>query len=411
MRIPGLRRPRVALLGVALVVLLSGVGWPMSRHLWAHYHYRAARQSLEQRDFSAAETHLRACFAVWRDDPATHLLAARCAWRQGRYPEAQRHLSRCRNTEAAALETALLRVQRGELRDSENYLKRTIRPDHPDAALVLEALAQGYSKTDRLASLLECTDLWLQVRPEDTFALFWRGFAFERLRQTDKARDCYQRAVAADPAHDEARLRLGNLLLLRLRRPREALEQFETVQPRRPDDPAVLLGLARCYRLLDRADEARQLLGALLESHPRSAEALSERGQLALARGQLSEAENDLRQATALSPDDRESLYSLVQCLNQRGQDKEARVLADQLSKLETDLTRLDVLIAEIGRKPDDADLRREAGVICLRYGKDEAGLRWLHSALQAAPRDPATRAALAEYHERRGRADRAAIP
>jgi tetratricopeptide (TPR) repeat protein len=410
MLIQRLSRPRVALPGIALLVLLAGAGWRVGRHLWASYHFRAARQSLEQRDFAAADAHLHLCLAVWGDDGASHLLAARCARRAGRLDEAERHLARCRKVEGAALEAALLRVQRGQLGDAESYLKRTIAPDHPDAALALEALALGYAKTERLANLLECTALWLQVRPEDPQALTWRGYAWERLRNATEARTCYERAVAADPTYDDARLPLGNLLLQRFKQPREGVEQFENVRQRRPEEPAVLLGLARGYRLLDRLDEAEQAIESLLARHPDRAEALTERGKLALARGQLSEAEGWLRQAATRAADDREALYSLIQCLHQRGQEEEARACTARLRKLETDLARMDELIAEIGRHPNDPDLRRQAGVICLRYGKDQEGLHWLHSALQAVPSHSATHAVLAEYYAQRGHADQAAL-
>lgn len=399
-------RRRVIVPGLILLMCVCVCGWPLSQQLKAAYHFRAAQLALQQRDYSAAEVHLRACLAVWHDDEATHLLAARCARCQEQYQGAQRHLARCRHAEGAKLEAALLRVQRGELDESETYLKRTIAPDHPDAAEVLEALALGYSKTDHLADLLECTDLWLQIRPEDPQALYWRGYAWERLRQSEKARDCYQRATAADPLHDKARLRLGNLFLQRFRRPVEALEQFENLRLRHGDDPEVLLGLARCYRLLDRIDDAQELIRGLLDHHPQLAEALAERGRLAVARGQVAEAESCFRQAAALAPDDREALYDLLQCLERRGQDEEARACADRLRQLEADLARLDELIAAIGRKPADADLRCQAGLLCLRYGRDQEGLRWLHSALQTAPHHPATQAALADYNQRHGKSE-----
>jgi tetratricopeptide (TPR) repeat protein len=404
------RRLRVLLAGAALFVLLALIGGAISRPLWADHHFRAAQQSLQRRDFAAAEAHLRACVARRGEDGPTHLLAARCARRAGRYEDAERHLARCRKEPGAALEATLLRVQRGQLGEDENYLKRTITPDHPDAPLVLEALALGYARTDRLASLMECTDLWLQVRPEDAQALYWRGYACERLRHTDKARDLYRRAVAADPTCDDARLRLGDLLVQRFNQPQEALDQFEQVRPRRPDDPAVLLGLARCYRLLDRAEEARQAIDALLARQPRSAEALTERGKLALAAGELSEAEASLRQAVALAGDDRDALYNFIQCLNRLGRDEEARACTARLATLEADLARMSVLIAEIGRDPNNPALRREAGQICLRHGREQEGLRWLHSALQVAPQDPETHAVLNAYHERQGSPDRAAV-
>jgi tetratricopeptide (TPR) repeat protein len=410
MLVQRLGRRRVIVPGLLLLLLVCVGGWPLGRQIEAAYHFRAARRALQQRDFSAAESHLRAYLAVWPDDETAHFLAARCARCQEQYQEAQQHLARCRHVEDAKIEAALLCVQRGQLGENENYLKRTISPHHPDAPLVLEALALGYSKTDRLVGLLECTDLWLQIRPEDPQALYWRGYAWERLRRRDKAWECYQRAVAADPFHHKASLRLANLLLQRFRRPAEALEQLEKIRPQYRDDPEVILALARCYRLLDRLDEAQKLVEELLARHPQLAEALAERGRLARTRGQIAEAENYFRRATTAAPDDREALYDLLQCLEQRGQNEEARLCADRLRQLETDLAHLEELIAQIGRRPDDAYLRCQAGLLCLRYGKDREGLHWLTSALQMSPHHSATHAALADYYQRQGQSEQASF-
>src|SRR5262249_4630177 len=156
----------------------------------------------------------------------------------------------------------------------------TITPEHPDAPLVLEAMALGYVRTGRLFDLLEATDLWLQVRPENSQALRWQGYAWERLGNTERAWPCYERAVAADPGHDEARLPLAEVLL-HVSRAQDALNHFEQLRQHRPEDPAVLLGVARCSRALGRSDEAEQLLAGLLARHPGTAEALAERGKLA----------------------------------------------------------------------------------------------------------------------------------
>jgi Flp pilus assembly protein TadD len=407
------RRPRAAALGVILLAVLAAAGWWAGRQLWAEHHLRAARAALERRDFSAADAHLEAFLAVRPDDGPAHLLAARCARRAGRYEDAELHLRRCRGpgglASQATLEGVLLRVQQGRLGEDEAYLKRTITPDHPDAPLVLEALALGYAKTGRLATLLECTDLWLQVRPEDSQALYWRGYAWERFHNDDAARDSYARAVAADPLNDEARLALGRLLLWRLGRPQEALAQWEEVRRRRPEDPAVLLELARGYYAAGRGEDAVRAVDAVLAREPRMPEALGERGKLTLELGQPGQAEGLLREAAALRPDDREALYNLVRCLEQLGKEDEARTQAARLRKLEADLTRLDELIAAVGRSPDDAGLRCEAGQICLRHGRDRDGLHWLRGALEADPAHRPTHAALADYHERHGRPDLAA--
>src|SRR5207249_199343 len=115
-----------------------------------------------------------------------------------------------------------------------------------------------------------------------------------------------------------ARLRLGEVLLEKVH-PLGAREHFELLRKRRPEDPAVLLGLARCRSLLSDFDSARDLLDKLLKKHPRHAEALVQRGKLALEQGNPKEGEAYLRKAVAQDPASPEALYGLVLCLRQGG--------------------------------------------------------------------------------------------
>ena len=51
---------------------------------------------------------------------------------------------------------------------------------------------------------------------------------------------------------------------------------------------------------------------------------------------------------------------------------------------------------------------RREAGLICLRNGQTAEGLRWLQGAVEVAPGDRASHAALADFYRGQGDAQRA---
>src|SRR5262249_49459998 len=152
-----------------------------------------------------------------------------------------------------------------------------------------------------------------------------------------------------------------------------------------------------------------QILAGLLARHPETAEALAERGKLALDADRLSEAEGWLREAVALAADDREALFNLLHCLARLGKTEEVQTRRAQLRQLETDLARMNVLLVTIARSPNDPAPRQEVGVLCLRHGRDEEGLRWLRGALEVAPWHQPTHAALADYYERRGRPDLAA--
>jgi tetratricopeptide (TPR) repeat protein len=373
-----------------VLALLACAGVFAVSQLRALYHARAAERAVARWDFDEALPHLAVCLDVWPNSAATRLLAARTARRAGRFDEAQRHLARLRADErtadATALEWALLTAERGDVERVDGYLKSTIAPDNPDAPLVLEALARGYLLTDRLASLLECTQLWLQVQPGDTHALYYRGLAWERLAKWPEALAAYREAVQADPDNTEAQMHLGELLLTGTQNAAEAREHFEQARRRRPSELAAALGLARCEKVLGDTVAARALLDSLLGEHPEHPRVLAERGRLALDEDDAPHAEQWLRQAVALAPDDREALHTLIRSLWVQDKQAEAKELEPRLHKLTVDLTRFQQIVQAVANDPRNVALRTEAGEICLRHGRRDEGLRWLAGALQIDP-------------------------
>src|SRR5439155_26406475 len=143
------RHPLVAALALGLLV---AAGVLLAPHARAVYHARAADRAIARGDFDDALEHLDVCLAVWPDRASTRFLAARTARRAGRLDEAERHLTRLQSahgpSEQTTLERALLQVERGDVGRAEGYLRKTVGRDHPDAAIVCEALARGYLMTD-----------------------------------------------------------------------------------------------------------------------------------------------------------------------------------------------------------------------------------------------------------------------
>ena len=147
----------------------------------------------------------------------------------------------------------------------------------------------------------------------------------------------------------------------------------------------------------------------MLAGAPNHAEALSERGKLELQTGQLDAAELWLRKAVAKSPYDRDTLYNLYQCLLQRGKEAEAKECLEKVEKIAADRQRLAELTQKITASPKDPALRYEAGLICLRNGQQQEGVRWLLSALVEDWEHRPTHQALAEYYQGIGQTDKAA--
>jgi predicted Zn-dependent protease len=187
------------------------------------------------------------------------------------------------------------------------------------------------------------------------------------------------------------------------------LKHFERLHERRPDSAAITLGLARCNIELGKLSEGRQLLDRLLEARPDNVQALAESGKLALDMQQFDEAERRLRKALMLSPNERETLYSLYRCLIQQGKRTEAQQFNQELDRVEKDIGHLKEVARQIMVDPHNAGLRCEAGNIMIANGQDREGLRWLDSALKEDPYHVATHLSLAKYYQQVGNPELAA--
>ncbi len=401
-------RAAVVVIGLAAVVYL---GLESVRCLQARHHYRAAIRSFETSSATgsrqAAEEALeeiRRALAIWPRSTASHLLAARVARRLQRYDEASARLQRCQelglSPETLDLEWGKLRVQQGMLAPSESVLLGHVIRDDGEAESALEALASGYMQTYELPRALKCLDGWLEKRPENTQALRWRAAVQARLSRARDAAADYGRLVQLDPVDDDARQKLVTILL-NAHETKEALEHLEVLERRRPQDSAVLVGLARCRIELGQAGQGEKLLDRVLAREPDNPDALSLRGQVALDAGRAVDAEPCFRRALARSPYDRQIVYNFYRCLEKLGRHEEAKQYQTRLRQIETDMDRLKALRSSVMANPRDPEPRCETGRILMHNGQEREAVRWLQSALQADPGHQPSRRLLEEFYQR----------
>ena len=116
-----------------------------------------------------------------------------------------------------------------------------------------------------------------------------------------------------------------------------------------------------------------------------------------------------LREAVAQDPHDLQINYNLYLCLERLGKKEQAQEYLTKINEIKADLKRVSDLVHDVMVKPHDPSLRHEVGMIFLRIGSTEEGLRWLGTALKEDPGYRPTHQALAEYYEQASRKDLAA--
>jgi tetratricopeptide (TPR) repeat protein len=380
----------------------------------AWHHLRAAQSDLEHFRAAPARAHLRVCLEVWPSSARTHLLAARAARMAGAFDEAEEHLRQAQRLgqlppEDVAFEWALYRAARGDLDEVDQYLEARARKNPGEVPLICEALTRGYLCTFRTLGAVGCADRWLRLQPDCLAALALRGKVWLAAHAADKGLPDLQRAVAGDPADAEARRDLA-LALLETRQDEKALPHLEHLRALRPGDPDILVRIARCHQTLGRTEEALALLDAVLAEHPRHGLALATRGQMALAAERFSEAEKWLRQAVEVVPQDHQAQWALYRALVQQGKKAEAGAQRGRAQQAEDRAEKLgEITTRKMSQRPHDPALHAELGVLLIQTGQKEVGKGWLESALGLDPGCRPAHAALADYYEAEGDAERAA--
>jgi tetratricopeptide (TPR) repeat protein len=382
-------------------------------NLWAWYHFREAGRLADRQRFAQAYGHYTQSLRVWRWSASTHFLAGRTARRASLYPEAEQHLAECQRLQggtsvALGLEHLLLRAQSGDINSVEDTLWQYVEKDKPESPLVMEALARGYLRMLRTGTALRCLRMLLEREPNHIEALLMRAGIEEGNYETREAREDYRRVLELDPERDDARLRLAkNLLNSNLE---EAHALFEQLLRRQADNVDVLLGLAQAEQALGEGDKARAFLDLVLAKEPENSKALTRVGLLLLNAGKIAEAESLFGKAIVADPINHEAYFHLYKCLAQQpGREAEADAQVSLYEHVKADVARLgEIATKEMTRAPNDPNLHSELGMLYLRYGKPEVGVRWLYRALILDPNHQPSHQALYDYFRRTGNTEKA---
>lgn len=310
-------------------------------------------------------------------------------------------------------ERLLAEAQCGDILEVEPDVRRLISDGGDDAfaAECYAAMAEGFLNAFRFVDADRCLDYWEQWRDDDPQLHALRGRLEERLGQAGAALDAYRRGLALAPGRVDLRRAVARLELEAARLPAAAAE-FAAVHAARPDDGSALVGLAQCrLRDGDVAGGERLIREALTLdlTPPEAAVALAELAHIALEEGEPRRAIALAGQAVALDPRNERCHLAHAAGLSRVSAAAAAAEAQARARTLADGRRRLSSTLMLLGTRPDDADLRVDAGEILLENGFGADGIRWLETAVQVDPRHQRARKRLAEWYESVGDERRAA--
>jgi tetratricopeptide (TPR) repeat protein len=404
------RHPRLKVIArVSIILLLLGLASPQA---WAWYQLRAANSALGHYHPEEARKSLTSCLAVWSHSKSVHLLMSRAARQDGDLEAALQELRIAQRlsgeaTSETAFEWALLQASAGNVREVDDYLQKQVTQNPEKGPLVWEALVEGYLTVYDNQDAMICIDLWLKQRPDDVRALELRGRTLVAGRGISNGAKEYRRVLALDPTRKKTRWRLIESLI-NLGSYEEAAQHLELFARDEPDSPEIASRLARCYIVLNRRDESRQLLDRMLEKYPENGLCLRVRGQFALTESPESEAaaeaERYLRKAAAILPEDYQTQFLLFESLRRQGKSQEAHeqhLIVEAVKERSEHLSEL--RSRKLTEQPLDPALHYEMGMLLSRTGHADAGEAWFLNAVRLDPNHKPAHAALADHYEKIG--------
>ncbi len=272
----------------------------------------------------------------------------------------------------------------------------------------------------------------LAARPDSLAAQTWLAESLRNAERLDEAEPLFREALERDPGCVPARFGLGRIALER-GDPERAVELLEAVLARVPDSRRVHYQLGLAYRALGRLDRAQLHLARgvdaavagetfdpvmflvddpVLQEFQRQAasrEQHVERGTIALERGRLDVAEQELRRALELDPDHAEARLKLGVTLARAGAPAARRELEQLLEMpgLHPQLLRVARLeygflleqdgalveaereyLAVLRQDPHDADANTRAARVSFHRGRYGEALDRYARVLAARPAD-----------------------
>ena len=198
---------------------------------------------------------------------------------------------------------------------AEQWLFRAIKaePDNPNNSLLLSNIATLQRYQGRLAEAVKNYTLALDLTPHAVTLLLNRAALYVELDSVARAVDDYERVCELDMYNTEARYSLG-VLAMEQGDNRRAEDLFNEIKRINPNSGLYHEGMGLLHKRQGNYSRAAELFGQVIKVQP-NAQLLGNRADCYLAMKRLNDAEQDIRSALEMNPED-PYLYVLRAKLN-----------------------------------------------------------------------------------------------
>ncbi len=202
------------------------------------------------------------------------------------------------------LDSAQTMIDQQRWADAETYFTRAIAsdPTHPANSMLLSNLATLQRYQGHLDKAIKNYSMALDMTPNSVTLLLNRAAAYIESGDTQSAIADYERVSQLDPTDVESRYSLG-MLAVETHDYKRAEDLFSQITRINPHSGLASEGLGMMHKSLGHYTKAIQLLSEVIKAKP-NARLLANRADCYLTQKQLNQAEEDIRAALSMTPDD-----------------------------------------------------------------------------------------------------------
>ncbi len=183
-----------------------------------------------------------------------------------------------------------------------------------------------HAKQGRWSDAMSALERAVQREPRDVDAWTSLGWLSSEVKQFDKAREAFRRALALDPGYGRAHAGMAGLYAEEGGDFEKAIEEYQLALTAEPDNPAYLYDMGWAYYRKGMTDRALEILTRASVLSPDDAAGRAKIGWVRLRRKEYRAGAEEFRQAVRMQPSYAFARFGLARALQADGRGNEAAV-------------------------------------------------------------------------------------